>query len=131
MLDLFVGYDCHALDISLHDLTTFQTPLGTYQCMVLLQGSTNTIAIFHGDITFLLEPEIPDVAKPFLDDTAICSPVSHYETLEGGYKTIPENTGIWCFIWEHLNDVHQVIHQLGHAGTTISTSQMVPTTLLS
>jgi hypothetical protein len=124
MLDLFVGYDHRALDISSRDLTTFQTLLGAYRCIVLPQGSTNAVAIFHGDVTFLLEPEIPHVAKPFLDDTAIKGLASRYETLEGGYETIPDNKGIWRFIWEHLNDVHRVIHCLGHAGATISAPKL-------
>src|SRR5258707_3420674 len=120
MLDLFVGYDHRVLDIPSRDLTTFQTPLRAYRCTVLPQGSTNAVAIFHGDVTFLLEPEILDVAKPFLDDTAICGPASRYETLEGGYATIPENATIRRFICEHLNDVHRVMHRLSHAGATVS-----------
>jgi hypothetical protein len=43
-----------------------------------------------------------------------------YETLGGGYQTIPENAGICKFIWEHLNDVHRILHCLGHAGMTAS-----------
>ena len=124
MLDLFVGYDHRVLDISSRDLTTFQTPLGAYWCTVLPQGSTNAVAIFHGDVTFLLEPEMPDIAKPFLDDTAIHGPASRYETPEGGYETIPENDGIRRFIWEHLNDVHRVTHRLGHAGATVSAPKL-------
>ena len=120
MLDLFVGYDHRVLDVSSRDLTTFQTPLGAYRCTVLPMGSTNAVAIFHGDVTFLLEPEIPNVAKPFLDDIAIRGPTSRYETPEGGYETIPENAGIRRFVWEHLNDVHRVLHRLGHAGATVS-----------
>ena len=82
------------------------------------------MAIFHGDVTFILEPEIPNITKPFLDDTVIKGPASCYETLDGGYKTIPSNSGIQQSIWEHLNDVHHVIHRLGHAGATISTKKI-------
>ena len=82
------------------------------------------MAIFHGDVTFILEPEILNITKPFLDDTIIKGPASCYETLDGGYKTIPSNSGIQQFIWEHLNDVHRVIHRLGHAGATISTKKI-------
>jgi hypothetical protein len=89
MINLFVGYNHHSLDVSSHDLTTFQTPLGAYQCTVLPQGSTNAVATFHGDVTFLLEPEIPHIAKLFLDDIAIKGPTSRYETLEGGSSPFP------------------------------------------
>jgi hypothetical protein len=124
LLDLFIGYDHRALDVSLCDLTSFQTPLGTFRCTVLPQGSTNTVAIFHSDVTFILEPEIPSVAKPFLDDTAIQGPTSQYETPDGGYEMIPKNAGIRRFIWEHLNDIHRVIHRLGHAGATVSAPKL-------
>ena len=124
MLDLFVGYDHRSLDVSSRDLTSFQTPLGAYRCTVLPQGSTNAVAIFHGDVTFIIEPEIPHVAKPFLDDSAIKGPASRYETPEGGFETIPEDDGIQRFIWVHLNYVHRVIHRLRHAGATISTPKI-------
>jgi hypothetical protein len=78
------------------------------------------VAIFHGDVTFILEPEIPDIAKPFLDNTVVRGLASRYERPGGEYETIPENPGIRRFVWEHLNDVHRVIHRLGHAGATVS-----------
>jgi hypothetical protein len=90
----------------------------------LPQGSTNAVAIFHGDVAFILEPEIPHVAKPFLDDTVVKGPASCYETPGGSYETIPENLGICRFIWEHLNNVHCVIHRLGHAGAMISAKKI-------
>ena len=124
MLDLLVGYDHRTLDVASRDLTSFQSPLGALRNTSLPQGSTNAVAIFHGDVTFILEPEIPHVAKPFLDDTVVKGPVSRYETPDGGYETIPENPGIRRFIWEHLNDVHRVIHRLGHAGATISAKKI-------
>ena len=124
MLDLLVGYDHRTLDIASRDLTSFQSPLGALRNTTLPQGSTNAVAIFHGDVTFILEPEIPNIAKPFLDDTVVMGPRSRYETLGGGYETIPNNTGIRRFIWEHLNDVHRVMHRLGHAGSTISAKKI-------
>ena len=106
MLDLFVGYDHRTLDVSSRDLTAFQSPLGVHRCTVLPQGHTNALAIFHGAVTFVFEPEIPHIAKPFVDDTGVKGPTLHYETPGGGFETIPKNTGIRRFIWEHLNDVH-------------------------
>ena len=86
MLDLLVGYDHRTLDISSRDLTSFQSPLGALRNTTLPQGSTNAVAIFHGDVTFILEPEIPNVAKPFLDDTVIKGLASRYETPDGVMK---------------------------------------------
>jgi hypothetical protein len=82
------------------------------------------LQIFHGDVTFILEPEIPHVAKAFVDDTAIRGPASRYEMADGRYETIPTNPSIQRFIWEHLNDVHRVIHCLGHAGATVSAPKL-------
>ncbi len=124
MLDLLVGYDHRTIDVSSRDLTSFQSPLGALRNTSLPMGSTNSVAIFHGDVTFILEPKIPSVAKPFVDDIVVKGPASRFETPEGGYETIPDNPGIRRFIWEHLNDVHRIFHQLGHAGATISAKKI-------
>jgi hypothetical protein len=106
ILDLFVSYDHRTLDISSRDLTTVQSPVGTVRLTCLPQGWTGAMPIFHGDVVFILEPEIPDPAQPFVDDTAIKGPPTHYETDDGGYETTAANPQIRCFIWEHLTDVH-------------------------
>ena len=124
MLDLLVGYDHRTLDISSRDLTSFQSPLGALRNTSLPMGSTNAVAIFHADVTFILEPEIPNVAKPFVDDVVVKGPASRYETSNGSYETIDGNPGIRRFIWEHMNDVHRVIHRLGHAGATVSAKKI-------
>jgi hypothetical protein len=124
MLDLLVGYDHRTLDTTSCDLTSFQSPLGALRNTTLLQGSTNAVAIFHSDVTFILEPKIPNIAKPFLDDTVVMGPCSCYETPRGGYEITPNNPGIQQFIREHLSDVHQVLHRLGHAGATISAKKI-------
>ncbi len=110
MLDLFVGYDHCTLDIISRDLTTIQSPIGALCLTCLPQGWTNAVAIFHEDVTFILEPEIPHVTWPFVDDCSIKGPASRFETEDGGYETIPENSGIHTFIWQHLNDVHCILH---------------------
>jgi len=100
VLDIFVGYDHRSLNVSSHDLTTMQSPVGTVRLTSLPQGWTGAMAIFHGDIVFILEPEIPDTALPFADDTDIKGPPTQYKTEDGGYETIPANPQIQCFIWE-------------------------------
>ena len=90
MLNLLVGYNHRMLNIASRDLTSFQSPLGALCNTRLPQGSTNAVAIFHGDVTFILEPEIPNVAKPFLDNTVVKGPPSHYETPGGDMKQYPE-----------------------------------------
>jgi hypothetical protein len=94
MLNLFVGYNHHMLDIASHDLTSIQSPIGTVRLTCLPQGWTNAGAIFHEDVTFLLESEIPHVAWPYIDDCSIKGPATRYEIDSGEYKTIPDNPGI-------------------------------------
>ena len=124
MLDLFVGYDHRTLDPSSRDLTTVQSPIGAKRLTSLPQGWTAAAAIFHGDVVFILEPEIPDTAYPFMDDTGIKGPPTRYETEDGGYETIPANNKIRRFIWEHLNDVHRIFHRFLCAGATISAKKL-------
>jgi len=106
MLDLFSGYDHHTLDPASCDLTTIQSPVGAIRLTTIPQGWTGAVPIFHTDIIFILEPEIPDPVQPFMDDSSIKGPPTHYEIEDGGYETIPANPQIRRFIWEHLNDIH-------------------------
>jgi hypothetical protein len=76
MLNLFVGYDHHTLDIASCNLTTIQSPIGTMCLTCLPQGWTNAGAIFHKDVTFLLESEIPHVAWPYINDCSIKGPTT-------------------------------------------------------
>lgn len=124
MLDLYSGYDQRSLDIASCDLTTVQSPIGAVRKTVVPQGWTNAIAIFHGDITFVLAPEIPDPVLPFVDNTTIKGPKTRYEIMGGGYEMIPTNPQIRCFIWEHLNDIHHIFHRFLCAGATISTTKL-------
>jgi hypothetical protein len=63
MLDLFVRYNHCSIDIASRDLTTVQSPIGVVRLTHLLQGWTNMVTIFHDDVTFVLEPEIPCYAQ--------------------------------------------------------------------
>lgn len=120
MFDLFVGYDQRSLALQSRDLTTFQTPLGTLRLTSIPMGYTNSVQIFHGDTTFLLQDEIPHVTVPFLDDIPVKGPASRYQDKDGQYETIPENKGIRRFVWEHLQNVNRVIQRVKHAGGTFS-----------
>ena len=39
---------------------------------------------------------------------------------DGGYETIPGNSGIRIFVWEQLQDVNRIFHRMKHAGATFS-----------
>ena len=68
MMDLYVGYDECVLAPSSRDYTTFQTPYGTMRLTTLPMGWTNSVPIFHDDVTYILQPEIPHVTQPYIDD---------------------------------------------------------------
>ena len=57
-------------------------------------GWTNSVPIFHEDVTFILQPEIPEYTRPFIDDVPVRGPATRYELPDGGYEIIPENDGI-------------------------------------
>jgi hypothetical protein len=120
MFDLFVGFDQRPLAQQSRDLTTFQTPLGTFRLTCIPMGYTNSMQIFHGDTMFLLQEEIPHVTMPFIDDIPAKGPVSRYQRDDGTYETIPGNHGIRRFVWEHLQNVNRVIQRIKHAGGTFS-----------
>ena len=72
-------------------------------------GYTNSMQIFYRDTTFLLQEEIPHVTIPFVDNVPVKGPPTRYKNEDGSYEMIPENQGIWHFVWEHLQNVNRVI----------------------
>lgn len=93
MMDLFIGFDHHALAEESRNITTFHTPLGTFGLTVLPQGWTDSSAIFQNDVTFILQLET-EIAPNFQDDINVLGPRNHYELPNGTFKTIPDNIGI-------------------------------------
>src|SRR6202020_1729716 len=120
MLDLYVGYDERLIKESSHDLTTFQTPFGALRLVTLPMGWTNSVPIFHDDVTFILQPEIPSVTIPYIDDVPIKGPATQYIRNNGSYETIPENPGIRRFVWEHFNNLNRVVQRMKYCGGTFS-----------
>ena len=120
MLDLYVGYDERALAVSSRDYTTFQTPFGTYRLTTLPMGWTNSVPIFHGDVTHILQPEIPKVTRPFIDDIPVRGPKTRYVLPNGEEERILENSGIRRFVWEHFQDLNRICQRMKYCGGTYS-----------
>ena len=120
MMDLFVGYDERALAPTSRDYTTFQTPFGALRLTTLPMGWTNSVPIFHDDVTFILQPEIPHVTQPYIDDVPVRGPASRYIQPDGEPETIPENPGIRRFVWEHFQDLNRVVQRMKYCGGTFS-----------
>ncbi|PIL26607.1 hypothetical protein GSI_11301 [Ganoderma sinense ZZ0214-1] len=118
--DLFVGYDEREIAESSRDFTTFQTPFGAHRLTTLPMGWTNSVPIFHDDVTYILRDEIPAKAAVYVDDVMTKGPDSDYRLPDGSYETIPENPGIRRFVWEHLLVANRIIRRIAHAGGTFS-----------
>ena len=106
ILDLYIGYNERALVPSSCNYTTFQTPYGMLRLTKLLMGWTNMVPIFHDNITHILQPEVPKYTIPYIDNVPIRGPTSTYQDNDRAFETIPENSGIHCFIWEHFQNVN-------------------------
>ena len=109
MMDLFVGYDKCALAPSSHNLTTFQTPYGALQLTTLRIGWTNSVPIFHDNITYIFQLEITHVTQPYIDNILVKGLTTRYIKEDGEPETIPENPGIRQFIWEHFQDLNHMV----------------------
>jgi hypothetical protein len=125
MLDLYVGYDDRLLAESLRNMTTFQTPFGALRIVTLPMGWTNSVPIFHEDVTEILKPEIPDYTSPYIDDVPIRGPETRYKLEPGVYETIKENPGIRRFVWEHIQNMNQILQRMKYCGGTFSGKKTV------
>lgn len=94
MFDLFVGFDHRILHQDSRDYTMFTSPIGNLRLTRLPQGFTNCVQVQQGDVTFILQPEVPEYTSPFVDDVPVKGPSTYYLDNTGNYETIPGNTGI-------------------------------------
>jgi len=120
LLDLFVGYDKRPIDIDSCDLTTFPRPFSAYRLISVPMGWANTVSAFYADVTFTLEPEIPHITIPFLDNAGVKGPPMHYELPDGSCETIANNPGIHRFIWEHFQNLSRLVQRMIYVGCTWS-----------
>jgi hypothetical protein len=120
MLDLFVSYNECRLVPELRDLTMFQSPFGALCLVTLPMGWMNSVPIFHDDVTFILQPEIPNITIPYIDDMPICSPADRYILPNGTEERIPDNPSICRFIWEHFQGLNRMVQQTKYCSRTYS-----------
>lgn len=102
------------------DMTSFQSPLGLLRITSLPMGFTNSPAEFQKCMVFILQDEIPKYANIFIDDLPIKGSSTDYPDADGKPEVLKENPGIRRFIWEHAQDVHRIMHRVGHAGGTFA-----------
>ena len=110
-------------------------------------GVTNSVQISQGDVSFILQDEMPVMAAAFMDDINIKGPPTHHETTEYGlytsttftepppqphpvpyaagldslfYEFTVENSGTHHFICDHINNINRILQRLKKAGGTFS-----------
>jgi hypothetical protein len=83
-------------------------------------GWTNSVPIFHDDVTYILQPEIPDFTIPYIDDVPIKGPLTRYIQSNGSPETIAENQGIRRFVWEHFQMLNRIVQRMKYSGGTFS-----------
>jgi hypothetical protein len=79
---LYVGYDKRLIAETSRDYTTFQTPFGTLRLVTLPMGWMNLVLIFHNDVTFILQAEIPHVTIPYIDNVPIKGLTTMYQKVD-------------------------------------------------
>jgi len=112
VFDLFVGFDQRELAVQSRDLTTFQTTLGTFRLTSIPMGYTNSMQIFHGDATFILQDEIPEVTIPFIDEIPTKGPPTRFELEDGTYETMSNDPNIQKIVNVHLKGVTRTTNEL-------------------
>jgi hypothetical protein len=83
-------------------------------------GWSNSVPIFHEDVTFILQEEIPHITVPYIDDVPVKGPKSQYKDKNDNYETIPENSGIRQFVWEHFQNLNRIVQRMKYCGGTFS-----------
>ena len=83
-------------------------------------GWTNSVPIFHEDVTYILQPEIPHTTIPYIDDVPIRGPATRYLTEDGSPETHLDNSGIRRFVWEHFQGLNRVVQRMKYCGGTFS-----------
>lgn len=125
MLNLYVGYDKCSLSPEYHNLTTFQRPYGTLCLVTLPMGWANSIPIFHDNITFILQPEIPNLTIPFIDDVGMQGPATYYLLLNRTKEWIPRWNDKSLDSWEHFQDLNWVVQRIKYLEGTFSRHKLI------
>ena len=124
-LDLYVGYDERLIHPESRDLTTFQTPFGALRLVTLPMGWTNSVPIFHDDVTFILRPEMPSNVCVYIDDVGLGGPKTRYEDAEGVPATLEGAPDIRRYMWEYFHILYRVLLRMQFYGGTFSGKKSV------
>ena len=95
-------------------------PFGALRLVTLPMGWTNSVPIFHDDVTYILRDEIPKYTLPYIDNVPIRGPDTRYELPNGTVEVLDKNPGIQRFIFKHLGTVNRILQRMKYTGGTFS-----------
>jgi len=93
-------------------------------------GATNSVQILQGDISFIIQDEMPDIAAAFMDNVNVKGPPTCYETDSSGwYVSTPfvdlPHSHLWCLapsaqkinIWRSFWRIQESVSLFGSIST--------------
>ncbi|KNZ74489.1 hypothetical protein J132_06797 [Termitomyces sp. J132] len=87
-------------------------------------GWTNSVPIFHNDITFILQPEIPHNVLSFINDIGIKGP-KDWKIVNGKPTKHPADPNIHLALWEFFELLNRVLQRMKYCGGTFSGHKLV------
>ena len=63
---------------------------------------------------------MPHLTVLYIDNVSIKGPQSYCLNSNSTYETIPENEGIWQFVWEHFQGINCIVQHMKYSGGTFS-----------
>ena len=60
---------------------------------------------------------------PYIDNVPIRGPASTYQAADGTFETIPENSGIRHFVWEHFQNLNRIVQRMKYCGGMFSSKK--------
>ena len=87
-------------------------------------GWTNSVLIFYDNVTYILREEIPRYMLLYINDVPIRGPETRYKKADGRVETLEHNSGIWRFVFKHLEVVNRILQRMKYAGGTFSGPKM-------
>ncbi|KAG6847018.1 hypothetical protein C0991_002504 [Blastosporella zonata] len=91
-------------------------------------GWTNSVPIFHDDVTHILQPKIPKFTLSFIDNVAVKGP-KDWDRTGSEIATHPENPNIQLSIWNFAQVLNRVIQRMRYSGGTFSGHKLVRVTV--
>ncbi|KNZ74496.1 hypothetical protein J132_06626 [Termitomyces sp. J132] len=87
-------------------------------------GWTNSVLIFHDDITFILQPEILHNILSFINDVGAKGP-KDWKIVNGKPTKHPAKTNVHLALWEFFELLNRILQQMKYCGSTFSDHKLV------